>query len=182
MTKGTCSETARGCLTCLLNLRHRMPAICSFEASFRLSHFFGHFQLLLELKTKIIQVLPKILLNKSNFCVQMHYFAAAQQTSTGKLSAFSQKFKKTVCPLEVNQTKVTSINTFIGNIFTLQTEKTSKNDKRTVFLDCSRILDCCFNTQTLNATYMSLCEVFQFQQFFGHFQFLLELKTKFIKQ
>ena len=58
---------------------------------------------------------------------------AAQQTSTAKLAAFFQKFKKTVRAQRVNETKVTSRNAFIDNFFALESEKESKDDERTLF-------------------------------------------------
>ena len=66
---------------------------------------------------------------------------AAQQTSTAKLAAFFQKFKKIVRTLRVNETKVTSINNFIDNLFTIKSKKESKNDRRALFRDYLRILD-----------------------------------------
>ena len=66
---------------------------------------------------------------------------AAQQTSTAKLAAFFQKFKKTVCALRVNETKVTLINNFIDNLFTIKRKKESKNDRKALFRDYPRILD-----------------------------------------
>ena len=53
----------------------------------------------------------------------MYYFAAEQQTSNAKLAAMFQKFLKTVHPLKVNKTKVTSRNAFIENLFALESEK-----------------------------------------------------------
>ena len=60
----------------------------------------------------------------------MYQFVAAQQTSTTKLPAFFQKFKKTMRALSVNETKFTSRNTFIDNLFPLEGEKESRNDKK----------------------------------------------------
>ena len=53
----------------------------------------------------------------------MYWFAAVQQTSTAKLAAFFQKLKKAVRALRVNESKVTSRNTFIDNLFALESEK-----------------------------------------------------------
>ena len=49
------------------------------------------------------------------------------------LAAFFQKFKKIVCYLRVNETRVTSGKAFIDNYFALESETESKNEKRTVF-------------------------------------------------
>ena len=67
------------------------------------------------------------------FTVQMYQFIAAQQTSTAKLAAFFQKFKKARQALRVNETKVTSRNAFIDNLFGLESRRKSKNDKKTFF-------------------------------------------------
>ena len=47
----------------------------------------------------------------------MYQFAAAQQTSKAKLAAIFQKFKKTVRALRLKETKITSRNIFIDNLF-----------------------------------------------------------------
>ena len=46
-----------------------------------------------------------------------------QQTSTGKVPAFSKKNLKTARDLSVNETKLTSGNAFISNIVALESEK-----------------------------------------------------------
>ena len=63
----------------------------------------------------------------------MYQFAAGQQTSSVKLTATFEKLYKTVCNLRLNEIKVTLRNAFIGNPFALESEKESKNDKRTFF-------------------------------------------------
>ena len=45
---------------------------------------------------------------------------SSQQTSTAVLSAFFQTFSKTVRGLRVNETKVTSRNAFIVNLFCIR--------------------------------------------------------------
>ena len=52
-----------------------------------------------------------------------------------KLVEFFQKFLKRVHILRVNETKLTSRNAFIENIFALEIEEESKNDKRSFFRD-----------------------------------------------
>ena len=47
--------------------------------------------------------------------------------------------------LRVSETKVTTRNAFIDNIFALESEKESKNDERTLFEDYPRILDLAVN-------------------------------------
>ena len=59
----------------------------------------------------------------------MYHFAAARQTSTTTLPVFFQKFKKTVRPLRVNETKVTLRNAFIVNLFALVSENNPKMTK-----------------------------------------------------
>ena len=54
MTKGPSFGTARGVLTCLLNLSFRMPHICVFWTTLVLT-IFDHFSLLLEIKTNFIK-------------------------------------------------------------------------------------------------------------------------------
>ena len=58
-----------------------------------------------------------------------------QQTSTTILSVIFKKLKKTVSNLSVNETKVTLKNTFLDNIFALESGKASQNDKTTPFRD-----------------------------------------------
>ena len=73
------------------------------------------------------------------------YKFAAQQTSVAKMPAFFQKFKKTVRALRVDETKVTSRNTFFVNVFALRSDKESKNNERTLFQDCPWSLDLSHN-------------------------------------
>ena len=40
----------------------------------------------------------------------------------------------------VNRTKVTLRNAFIDNLFALESEKESKNEKRALFTDCVQIV------------------------------------------
>ena len=47
--------------------------------------------------------------------------------------------------LRVNETNVTSRKAFIDNLFALESEKESKNDKRTFFGDCPWIVDLSVN-------------------------------------
>ena len=56
--------------------------------------------------------------------------------------------------LRVNETKVTSRNTFIDNFFALKSEEERKNDERTFFSDYPQILDLAVNPETANLTYM----------------------------
>ena len=53
----------------------------------------------------------------------MYYFDGVQQSSTAKLAAFFQKFKKTVSAVRVNDIKVTSAGVFVDNLFALVSEK-----------------------------------------------------------
>ena len=50
-----------------------------------------------------------------------------------KLAAVFQKFQKTVHTLRGNETKATSTNAVIDNLFALKTKKKSKKYKRTLF-------------------------------------------------
>ena len=54
----------------------------------------------------------------------------------------------------VNETKVTSTNTFVVNLFAFESNTESKNDKTTLFPDFPRILDQPVNLDIPNATYM----------------------------
>ena len=56
----------------------------------------------------------------------MYQFAAAKETTMAKFATYFQKFKKTVCALRANETKVTSRNTFIDNVFALENKKELK--------------------------------------------------------
>ena len=46
---------------------------------------------------------------------------------------FTEKFKKNSAAIKVNETKITSRKAFIVNLFALNCEKKSKNDKITLF-------------------------------------------------
>ena len=65
--------------------------------------------------------------------VYMYYFVAVQDTSTTKLPAFFEKILKTVRAQKINETKLTLKNVFIDNVFTVKSEKESRNGKRTLF-------------------------------------------------
>ena len=56
--------------------------------------------------------------------------------------------------LSVNETKVTLRNTFVVNLFALESDTEPKNDKTTLFPDFPWILDEPVNTYIPNATYM----------------------------
>ena len=56
--------------------------------------------------------------------------------------------------LTVNETKVSSRNTFIDNIFALESETESRNNEKTVFRDYPRLLDLAVNPSTTNAEYV----------------------------
>ena len=62
--------------------------------------------------------------------------------------------KQTVRDLRVNETKLTSRNTFIVILFALESKKVSKNEKSTLFWDYPRSLDLSVNLYPPNATYM----------------------------
>ena len=51
------------------------------------------------------------------------------------MAAFFQNIKKIAGALRVNGTKVNSRNTFIENIFALESEKGSTNDEKAFFGD-----------------------------------------------
>ena len=63
----------------------------------------------------------------------MYQSAAAQETWTAKLPGFFQKFWKTMRALRANETKVALKNAFIVNLFSLESEKESKNDEKILF-------------------------------------------------
>lgn len=65
----------------------------------------------------------------------MHYFPAAQWTSIVKLPAFFQKFSNTIRSLRVKETNATSRNAVFVNLFALQKEEESKNEKEALFSD-----------------------------------------------
>ena len=83
-----------------------------------------------------------------------------QQTSAAKLAAFFEKFLKKVPTLRVNKTKVTLRDTFTSNLFALESKKESKNDERTPFRDCLRILDLSVYRWSLIARFMWSSERF----------------------
>ena len=63
------------------------------------------------------------------------------QTATTMLPAFFQKFLKTLHTLTVNETKLTSRNAIIFNLFALEKEKESKQDGRTLNYSSTRSPD-----------------------------------------
>ena len=85
--------------------------------------------MLLEKKNNFIKLCTKFHVKEA----KVYEFPAAQQTSTAKLPAFFRKILKTVRALRVNETKFTSRNAFIFNVFALEKEKESKKDERTLF-------------------------------------------------
>ena len=61
--------------------------------------------------------------------------------------------------LGVNETKVTSRNAFIDNLFPLESGKESENDKTIHFSDYAQIFDLVDNPETTNTTYMWFLEL-----------------------
>ena len=111
----------------------------------------------------------------------MYQFAAGQQTSTVKLTAFFKIFLKIVRVLRVNETKLPSRNVFIVHFFALESEKPSRNDERTLFWNSSRTLDLSLNPQPPNDAISQYPGLLQFQPFFGLFLWFLEEKTTSIR-
>ena len=68
----------------------------------------------------------------------MCQFSAAEQTNAAKLFFFfffffCKGFKKTVPNQRLNETKATLRNAFVDNIFALESQKESKNNKKSSF-------------------------------------------------
>ena len=70
-----------------------------------------------------------------------------------------------MCSLIVNETKVTLRNAFTEILFVLESEKESKNYKKTFFRDYLRILDLSVNLLTSNATYKWFVKCFSLSYF-----------------
>ena len=75
----------------------------------------------------------------------MYLFAGAEQTSTAKVSAFFQKFYKTVYALRVNETNFASRKALIEKIFALESVSEWKNEEISLFSDCPQILEIAIN-------------------------------------
>ena len=78
----------------------------------------------------------------------MNQFAAAQKTSTLKLSAFFLRFQTEERVLKVNKSNITGVNTFNGDHFGIEGKHGSSKDQKTLFWVFLQICDQCFNPQT----------------------------------
>ena len=67
------------------------------------------------------------------------------------------------CALRVNETKLTSRNAFILDLFALGVEKRSRYDERTLFQVSLQKLDLFLNPQPPKHAHMRFFEIFQFQ-------------------
>ena len=144
--KGPSFTTTRGFLTWLLTFRLRMPHVCEFlDCLSFILFFFDYFLSHLACKTKFITFRSIIWIKQVKFlpsrCTSLLLHSKPVERNWLR---FFKYFKKQ-CILRVNATKVTLRNTFHSNFFTLKSEKESKNDKRTFFWDCPRILDLAVN-------------------------------------
>ena len=63
----------------------------------------------------------------------MYYLAAAQQTSTVKLSAFFLRFQTEKWVLRVNKSEITSENSSNGDFVGIEDNYESSKDERTCF-------------------------------------------------
>ena len=94
--------------------------------------------LLLEKKTKFIKLCTKFCVKEAKFLTcNCTSFTAAQHASTANLPAFFPKFLKIVHALTVNEIKLLSRNTFIFNLFALESENESKKGQKNVLLGLS---------------------------------------------
>ena len=119
-------ETSHRVLICLLNLRPQMLHICGFLDCFSISYFLENFHCFQNLGQSSLNSNLDFIQNKLTFCVQIYQFVAGQQTSTGKLTEFVFKVEKTVHIPKGRETKITLRNTFIDNLFALESEKGSE--------------------------------------------------------
>ena len=123
----------------------RMPHICGFLDCFSFSHFLPLLSLL-ELKTKFNKFCTNFWKKKVKFlasrCICL--LLRSKPVQRNCLHFFKNQ-KETVRALRVNETKATLRNAFIDILFALESEIESKNDKRTLFRDCPRILHLSIN-------------------------------------
>ena len=136
-----------------------------FSALFQLQSFFGHMLQFLDLKTKFIKFGTKFQVKGANFlpssCTNLLLCNKPVQRNSLR---FSKIKKKTVRALRINETKVTSRNTAIVNLFVLGNEKESKMTKGPSFRTACEGLDVSVNPQAPNGTYMWFSRLFQFYQ------------------
>ena len=86
MTKEPPFGTPRGVWTCLLTLSLRTTPFGSFLIYFHFSHFFGHFLLFLEEKTRSIRFCKKFYVKQPYFCglsALVCYWAANKYSKIG---------------------------------------------------------------------------------------------------
>ena len=84
--------------------------------------------------------------------------------------------------LRVNETKLTSQNAFIADLFALGDEKESKYKKGPSFGAPCRVLICLLTFSFGNTQICVFLDYFSFGKFFfGYFLLLLEVNTKLIK-
>ena len=129
---------------------------------------FGHFLLLLELKTKFIKFWTKLSIKQVNF---LPFRCTSLLLRTKPVQRNWLHFFKTLRALRINETKVTSKNAFIDNLFALESEKESKNDERTLFPDCPRILDLSVSPESVRLWMPHICgflDCFSFGHFWPH--------------
>ena len=110
-----------------------MPHIYGFLDCFSFSHFFGYFLLLLECKTNFIKFWTKVGIKQVKFLLSRwtSLLLCSKPVQQNWLRLF-KNFKKP-CAQRVNETKVTSRNIFIDNLFALESRKESRNDQRILF-------------------------------------------------
>ena len=120
-------------VTAKLTLNFRKKHICVFPGCFNSNHFFGYFLLLLEIKTKFIKFCTKFYVKQVNFC-RLHVLVcccAANQYS--EIASIFSKNLKNRARSRGNETKLTSENDFIADLFALGGEKNQNMTKEPYF-------------------------------------------------
>ena len=137
MTKKLSFWTPGEILTCLLTLSLRKLPIGVFSKYFRISPFLGISCRFQKKTTKFIKLFFKFHVIKVTFLASQ----CQQQTST---------VKSPVLALRVYETKLTSKNPFIVNLFALGSEKGCKYGQKTLIWNSPRSLDLYLNTYPPN--------------------------------
>ena len=82
------------------------------------------------------------------FGIYLYYIAAAEQTSTAKLSAFFSGFQTTEQIVSANKNKIPCENTFNGNHFGIEDKNGSSKEEKKLLQVFLQNYDECFNTQS----------------------------------
>ena len=151
LTKRPCYATTWQYLTCLLTLRPQRLQIYVFVECFSFIHFLATYSFFWNLKLSSLKCELKFGHTTQIFASRCTSLLLRSKPVQINPLRFFPIFKKTVHPVKVNKTKVTSKNAFLGTLFELE---------MTVFRDCPRMLDWSLNPWTTKEKYIWFCGVF----------------------